>query len=69
MSFLIGLLVLVLVLGLILGLLIFAIRQMPFLPPPFQSVAVAIVCLIAVIVLIGALFGQFPLPWIGGHRW
>ena len=62
MSFLIGLLILVLVLG----LLIYAIRQMPFIPAPFQNVAVAIVCLIAVIILLGALFGQMPLPWAAG---
>lgn len=66
MSFLIGLLILVLVLGLVLGILIYAIRQMPFIPAPFQNVAVAIVCLIAVIVLLGALFGQVPLPWAAG---
>jgi hypothetical protein len=70
MSFLIGLLILILILGLVAGILIFAIRQMPFIPEPFKSAAIAIVCLILVIVLLGALFGQVPLPWVVGvpHR-
>lgn len=66
MSFLIGLLILVLVLGLVAGILIFAIRQMPFLPEPFRGIAIAIVCLILVVILLGALFGQVPLPWVVG---
>ena len=62
MSFLIALLIMVLVLGLVIGLLIFAIRQMTFMPAPFQSIAIAIVCLIACIILIGALTGQLDFP-------
>lgn len=69
MGFLIGLLILILILGLVVGLMIFAIRQMIFIPAPFQSAAIAVVCLIAVLILLGALFGQVPVPALSGARY
>lgn len=68
MSFLIGLLVLILILGLVVGLMVFGIRQMTFIPAPFQQAAIGLVCLIAVIFLVGALTGQVPVPALLGRR-
>lgn len=68
MSFLIGLLVLILILGLVIGLMVFAIRQMTFIPQAFQSAAIGLVCLIAVVFLIGAMTGQVPVPALFGRH-
>lgn len=62
MSFLFALLVWVLLLGLVLSIAVYAIRQLEWIAPPFKSVAIAIVCLIAIVAIIGAATGQFPLP-------
>lgn len=58
---LIGLLLYILIFGLIFGLLVWLIKYMS-LPEPFGKVAVAIVCLIAIIVLLGVLFGGVNVP-------
>jgi hypothetical protein len=58
---LIGLLVTILILGLVFGLLIWLIGQFP-LPPPFAMAAKAVLALIIVIVILGALFGSINLP-------
>ena len=65
MSFLINFLVLILILGLIVGVFIYAIRAMPFIPTPFKNAAVAVVCLIVVLALLGVLTGQVAIPALG----
>jgi hypothetical protein len=58
---LINLLVTVLVLGLVFSILYWLIGQIN-LPPPFRSVAVAVLSLIIVVLLLGMLFGGIDLP-------
>lgn len=60
MTFLVALLVWVVVLGLVFALALFAIRQLP-LTQPFKSAAIAIMCIIAIVVLLGFLTGQIPM--------
>lgn len=64
MTFLIGLLVWVLVLGVCFSIALYAIRQLEWIAPPFKSVAIAILCLIAIVVLLGFVTGQVPMPGV-----
>jgi len=58
---LIYLLIAVIILGLVFYLLYWLIGQLP-LPAPFRTVAIVILGLIAVLVLLGILFGGINLP-------
>ena len=58
---LIELLVVVLILGLVFALLYWLIGQFP-LPAPFAMVAKAVLALIAVLILLGMLFGGVSVP-------
>ncbi len=58
---LIGLLVYVLVIGLIFALLFWLVDQLP-LPAPFNMVAKAILAVIAIVLLLGIVFGGVSVP-------
>lgn len=58
---LIGLLVYVLVVGLIFALLFWLVDQLP-LPAPFNMVAKAILAVIAIVLLLGIVFGGVSVP-------
>lgn len=60
---LISLLVTVIILGLIFYVVFWALGKIA-LPEPFNKVAVVIVVLIAVVMLLGLLFGSFSVPRI-----
>jgi hypothetical protein len=57
----IDLLIWVLVMALVLGLLIWVIRMLP-IPEPFGSVAIAVVCLIFIVMLLSIFVGGLPAP-------
>jgi heme A synthase len=58
---LISLLVTIIVLGLVFYLLYWLLGQIP-LPEPFKTVATVLLGLIAVVLLLGLVFGWTPLP-------
>lgn len=60
MSFLVALLIWVLILGLCFSLAIYAIRQFPA-TEPFRGIAIVILCIIAIVVLLGFVTGQIPM--------
>ena len=62
MTFLIALLIWILVLGLVMSIAIYAIRQLEWIAPPFKSAAIAIVCLIAIVAILGVATGGVHLP-------
>lgn len=63
MEGLLALLITVIVLGLVWYLLYWLVGQLP-LPPPFKTVATVLLALIAVLILLGMLFGGIGLPTI-----
>lgn len=66
MTFLVALLVWVLILGCCFSLALYAVRQIPAVQP-FRGVAIAVLCLIAIVVLLGLVTGQIPMLGYHGH--
>jgi hypothetical protein len=62
MPFLLALLVAIIVLGLVFGIVMWGIRAID-MPAPFKNAAIAVACLLMVILLLGLLFGGIPMPW------
>jgi hypothetical protein len=58
---LIGLLITVLIIGLVFGLIFWLLGQFP-LPAPFMMVAKAVLAIIAIMLLLGMIFGGVNVP-------
>ena len=56
----ITLLIWLLILILVFGVIFWVIQQIP-LPPPFGSIALAVVALIFILIIVSALLGEIPL--------
>lgn len=67
MMFLVWLLLWVLILGAVFALARYAIGQWPA-AQPFKGIAMAILCVIAIVVLIGLATGQIPVAPFGYHH-
>ena len=63
MESIVALLITVIVLGLVFYLLYWVVGQIP-LPAPFHTVAVVLLGLLAVVVLLGLLFGGIGVPML-----
>lgn len=60
MTFLLALLVWIIILGLCFTLAMYALRQLP-IAQPFRGIAIAVLCLIAIVILLGFVTGEIPM--------
>jgi hypothetical protein len=60
MTFLVALLVWIVVLGICFALATYALRQLP-MAEPFRGIAIAVLCLIAIVIILGFVTGQVPM--------
>ena len=64
----ISFLIWIVILLLIFGVLFYVIDMLPFIEPPFKNVAKALLALVFVIILLGALMGAVPMPAFRGFN-